>query len=180
MFSFSGTLSNAHPKICPAALLSATSGIDIKGQIGFYQDSNGSLWLTGTYQYGFQDPKEWDYRYTIQNKCSEILFNLTDSLCMEYAKDSGCNGCNDKSKNYNKKRSIFNKRHEDKCEVDCGDKDGFKYQNCDGPASGFYLVIDGQSKWGKCASIKSPAAINVNNQGGEVAFAAPPAKGPRK
>ncbi|RIB29162.1 hypothetical protein C2G38_2027967 [Gigaspora rosea] len=221
MFSFSGTLSNAHPKICPATLLSATSGMDIKGQMGFYQDSNGSLWLTGAYQYGFQDPKEWDYCYTIQNKCGEILFNLTDSLCMEYAKDSGCDGYDDKSKNYSKKRSIFNKRHEDKCEVgpwgtkpwvvkvgdltwDCGDKDGFKYQNCDGkdiykdmvegydsektpkrlanqgPASGFYLVIDGQSKWGKRASIKSPAAINVNNQGGEVAPAAPPAKGPRK
>ncbi|CAG8663606.1 14546_t:CDS:2 [Gigaspora margarita] len=70
-----------------------------------------------TYQYGFQDPKEWDYCYTIQNKCGEVLFNLTDSLCMEYAKDSGCNGYDDKSKNYSKKRSIFNKRHEDKCEV---------------------------------------------------------------
>ncbi|RIB17624.1 hypothetical protein C2G38_2037585 [Gigaspora rosea] len=98
MLSFSVTLSNAHPKICPAALRSATSGMDIKGQMGFYQDSNGSLWLSGTYQYGFQDPKEWDYCYTIQNKCGDVLFNLTDSLCMEYAKDSGCDGYDDKSK----------------------------------------------------------------------------------
>ncbi|KAF0558599.1 hypothetical protein F8M41_008520 [Gigaspora margarita] len=146
-----------------------------------------------------------------RNKCGEVLFNLTDSLSMEYVKDSGCNGYDDgNSKSYRKRRNIFNKRHEDKCEVgpwgtkpwaikvgdltwDCGDKDGFKYQDCDGkdiykdmvvdydheklpkrlsdqgPESGFYLVIDGQSKWGKRASITSPAAINVNNQGGEVA-----------
>ncbi|KAF0533975.1 hypothetical protein F8M41_010283 [Gigaspora margarita] len=124
---------------------------------------------------------------------------------MEYVKDSGCNGYDDKSKNYRKKRSIFNKRHEDKCEIgpwgtkpwvvkvgdltwNCGDKDGFKYQNCDGkdiykdmvmdydheklpkrlsgqgPASGFYLVIDGKSKWGKRDESQSAAPIDYDAQ----------------
>ncbi|CAG8618438.1 15535_t:CDS:2 [Gigaspora margarita] len=128
--------------------------MDIKGQMGFYQDSNGAVWLTGTYQYGFQDPKEWDYRYTIQNKCGEVLYNLTDSLYMEYVKDSGCNGYDDnKSKGFRKRRSLFNKRHEDKCEIgpwgtkpwvvkvgdltwDCG-KEGFKYQDCDASKTTF-------------------------------------------
>ncbi|KAF0383080.1 hypothetical protein F8M41_011809 [Gigaspora margarita] len=200
VLSLSVTFSNAHSKICPSALLTATSEMDIKGQMGFYQNSNGTVWLTGTYQYGFQNPKEWDYCYTIQNKCGEVLFNLTDSLCMEYVKDSGCDGYDDDNSKSYRKRNIFNKRHEDKCEIgpfgtkpwvvkvgdltwNCGDKDGFKHQDCDGkdiykdmvvdydsektpkrlagqgPATGFYLVIDGQSKWGKRGTSQSIGVI---------------------
>ncbi|CAG8660765.1 24109_t:CDS:1, partial [Gigaspora margarita] len=70
-------------------------------------------------QYAFQDQKEWNYCYTIQTYRTSVvvLFNLTDSLSMEYAKDSGCDGYDENSKYYRKKRSIFNKRHEDKCEI---------------------------------------------------------------
>ncbi|CAG8468956.1 13184_t:CDS:2 [Dentiscutata erythropus] len=201
------------PQTCPAAMLSATSECDIKGQMAFYQDNGGSIWLTGTYQYGFQNPKEWDYCYTIQNKCGKVLFNLTDWLGMEYAKESGCNGYDDDmSKRFTRRRNILDKRNDDKCEIghwgskpwvikvddltwDCGKK-GFKYENCDGkdiyadmvvdydkvklpkrlsdqgPASGFYLVIEGSSKWGKRTTSLSPAAINVNNQATPAAAAA--------
>ncbi|CAG8808158.1 18243_t:CDS:1, partial [Racocetra fulgida] len=42
---------------CPSALLSATSEVDIKGQMSFYQSPSGEVWLQGDYQWGFQDPK---------------------------------------------------------------------------------------------------------------------------
>ncbi|KAF0548435.1 hypothetical protein F8M41_025943 [Gigaspora margarita] len=134
--------------------------MDIKGQMRFYQHSNRA------------------------NKCGEVLFDLTDSLCMEHVKNSGCDSY-DNSKSYRKRRSIFNKKYKDKCEVgpwgtkllvvkigylawDCGDKDRFKCQYCDG----VYLVIEGQSKWGKRAIIMLSATINIDsNQNGE----APPA-----
>ncbi|CAG8616061.1 5135_t:CDS:1 [Cetraspora pellucida] len=200
------------PKTCPNALLSATSEKDIKGQMSFYQDLQGEIWLTGTYQSGFQKPGTWDYCWTIQNSCGDILFNITDQLYMEYTKGSGCNGYDDDSKTTSYKRNdvYLNKRNKEKCEAgawgtkpwvvkmsnltwDCGDDKGFKYQTCEGkdiykdmvidytkeqipnrlnnqgPTSGLYLVIDGQSKWGKRASITSPAAINVNNEGNVVA-----------
>ncbi|CAG8729557.1 3828_t:CDS:1, partial [Racocetra fulgida] len=181
------------------------SEVDIKGQMSFYQDQEGEVWLTGTYQYGFQKPGTWDYCWTIQNGCGDILFNLTDWLYMEYAKDSTCDGYDDKSSYYRKRDGYLDKRHKDICEIgpwgskpwvirvsdltwDC-DHEGFKYKTCKGkdiykdmvidyskeklpkrlsdmgPESGLYLVIDGQSKWGKRQTITSPAAINVNNEG---------------
>ncbi|CAG8805277.1 40057_t:CDS:2, partial [Gigaspora margarita] len=62
--------------------------------------------------YGFQDPKEWDYCYTIQNKSGEV-----HSLCMEHVKDSGCDGpWGTKSCAVKVGDLIW----------DCGGKDGFK------------------------------------------------------
>ncbi|CAG8722797.1 36867_t:CDS:1, partial [Racocetra persica] len=191
-------------KTCPNALLSATFEIDIKGQMSFYQDLQGEVWLTGTYQSGFQKPGTWNYCWTIQNGCGDILFNLTDRLYMEYAKGSSCNGYNDSR---HKRRGSY---YKEQCEAgewgtkpwivkvsdliwDCDDDKGFKYQTCkgkdiykdmtinytetklpkrlsdQGPTSGLYLVIEGQSKWGKRESITSPAAINVNNEGNVIA-----------
>ncbi|CAG8795258.1 11038_t:CDS:2 [Gigaspora margarita] len=216
VLSFSVSFSDANPKTCKHVLLSATSDWDIKGQMGFYQDASGALWLTGTYQWGFHHPHDWDYCYTIRNKCGDLIYNLTDSLCMEYAWCSGCDGYYDYDKSSHcswksSKRSLFNKkRHEEDCvgpwgtkpwivkvgdlSWDCDDKNGIKYYDCDGEdkykkmmhhdhedpppkrladqgyESGFYLIIEGQSKWGKRQSSLSPAAINVNNAG-----AAPPA-----
>ncbi|CAG8761057.1 35981_t:CDS:1, partial [Racocetra persica] len=107
--------------MCRNALLSANFEMDIKGQMSLYQDQNGEVWLTGTYQYGFQKPGTWDYGWTIQNGCGDILYNLTDELAMEYAKDSTCDGYDDSKSSYHRKRgSYFDKRHkkhEDKCEI---------------------------------------------------------------
>ncbi|CAG8498040.1 2409_t:CDS:2, partial [Scutellospora calospora] len=142
-----------NPKVCPSAMLSATSGMDIKGQMQFYQDSKGDVWLTGIYQYGFQDPKDWDYCWTIQNACGDIVFNLTSDLGIEFVKDSGCNGYDDdnskSNSNYSKRYNTFSKRNKkETCEIgpygtkpwvikltdlswDCNNC-GFKYQTCSG------------------------------------------------
>ncbi|KAF0548126.1 hypothetical protein F8M41_026339 [Gigaspora margarita] len=142
-------------KNCPRALLTATSECDIKGQMTFYQNVNGDTWLTGTYQYGFQDPNNWNYDWTIQNGCGEILFNLTSWLDMEFVKDSGCCGYssdNSKKTDNKKKGGYLNKRHkyttfDEKCDIgpwgtkswvikvdeltwDCNQK-GIKYKKCD-------------------------------------------------
>ncbi|CAG8709338.1 6652_t:CDS:1, partial [Dentiscutata heterogama] len=197
-------------KTCPQAMLSATSECDIKGQMIFYQDVKGNTWLTGTYQYGFQDPNIWNYDWTIQNGCGEILFNLTSWLNMEFVKDSGCNGysSDDSKKNdYKKRGGYLNKRHkfgtfDEKCYIgpwgtkpwvikvdkltwDC-EKEGIKYHTCDekdiyddkvadhddeipnrlddqGPKTGLYLIINGESKSGKRDNSQSVAEININD-----------------
>ncbi|CAG8828500.1 41998_t:CDS:2, partial [Gigaspora margarita] len=82
-------------------------GMDLKEQMGFYQDSNGAVWLTGTYKYGFQDPKD------------------------------GYDGYDDnKSKSYRKRRSPWGTKpwavKVGDLTWDCGSKYGFKYQDCDG------------------------------------------------
>ncbi|CAG8534087.1 3567_t:CDS:2 [Cetraspora pellucida] len=215
------------PKICRNALLSATFEMDLKGQMSFYQDQEGQVWLSGTYQSGFQKPGSWDYCWTLQNGCGEIIYNLTDQLNMEYTKGSGCNGYDDSKSSYKRRGGYLDKRHhKEECEAgewgtkpwvvkvgdltwDCGKDGGFKYQTCEGKdiykdkvvdytkqklpkrlsdqgsTSGIYLVVDGQSKWGKRATINSPAAINVNNEGNVVAppppaqpAPAPPAPAP--
>ncbi|CAG8827791.1 8881_t:CDS:1, partial [Gigaspora margarita] len=79
-------------KYCPSALLSASHNKVIKGQLSFYQDSKGAIWLTGAYQWGFQNPDEWHYNFTIQNGCQEIIYDLTEELQTEFAKNSGCDG----------------------------------------------------------------------------------------
>ncbi|RIB30118.1 hypothetical protein C2G38_2027136 [Gigaspora rosea] len=121
--------------------------------MSFYQDNHGHTWLTGTYQWGFNDPSSWCYDYTIRNGCDEIIFNLTDWLHMEYAEASGCNGYYDDHHkgSYKKKRNSGNSlisRHEEKCSMDkwgtkpwvikvtdltwdC-DHHGFKHKTCDG------------------------------------------------
>ncbi|CAG8806284.1 17138_t:CDS:1, partial [Dentiscutata erythropus] len=38
---------------CPPYMLSATSMDQFTGQMTFYQDQSGSMWLTGLYQNGF-------------------------------------------------------------------------------------------------------------------------------
>ncbi|CAG8657131.1 13412_t:CDS:2 [Cetraspora pellucida] len=198
-------LNKRNKKSCRNALLSATFEMDIKGQMSFYQDQEGDIWLTGTYQSGFQKPGSWDYCWTIQNGCGDIIYNVTEQLYMEYTKGYGCNGYDDSKSSYKKRGGYLDARHNEKCEAgewgtkpwvvkvsdlswDCGEKDGFKYQTCKGKdiykdmvvdydkeklpkrlsdqgrTSGLYLVIDGQSKWGKRTSITSPAAINVNNE----------------
>ncbi|CAG8624899.1 3277_t:CDS:1 [Cetraspora pellucida] len=199
-------------KPCPRVMLTATSESDIKGQLTFYQDSDGDIWLAGIYQYGFQDPKNWVYDWTIRNGCGDILSNLTDYIDMEFVKDSGCNGysSNDSKEDFNKRNgylNYFNRRNghnqPEKCEIgpwgtkpiiiqideltwDCNKK-GLKYQKCDdkdiykdqvinydddklpkrlddqGPPTGLYLIIDGETKSGKRANSQSVAAININD-----------------
>ncbi|CAG8583141.1 4537_t:CDS:2 [Gigaspora rosea] len=82
-------------KYCPSALLSASHNKTIKGQLSFYQDSKGAIWLTGVYQWGFQNPDEWHYSFTIQNGCQEVIYDLTEDLQTEFAKSSGCDGYNE-------------------------------------------------------------------------------------
>ncbi|CAG8549061.1 36240_t:CDS:2 [Racocetra persica] len=112
--------------------------------------------MTGTDQYGFQKPGTWDYCWTIQNSCGDILFNLTDWLYMEYAKDSGCDGYDDSKSSYYRNELTW----------DCDHYEGFKYKTCKGkdiykdmvidyseekrlsdmgPESGLYVVIDAGS-----------------------------------
>ncbi|CAG8649045.1 40526_t:CDS:1, partial [Gigaspora margarita] len=117
-----------------------------------YQSSTGSVWITGTYQYGFFDPysTSWHYDWTIRNGCKEMLFNLTEYLHTEYACCSGCNGYEDTTcpPSSKRKRSSLRKRNsESTCPMgpdgskpwvikiddlkwDC-DNEGFKYKTCD-------------------------------------------------
>ncbi|CAG8621629.1 14587_t:CDS:2 [Dentiscutata heterogama] len=136
--------------ICTNVFLSAVHNKDIKGDITFYQDSKGAVWITGTYQWGFQSPETWTYDWTIQNGCRNVIFNITPYLHTEYAMNSDCNGYpSDNKKLSYKNRGLLYKRIDkvDTCEIggwgtkpwvvkvegltwDCNNE-GFKHQTCD-------------------------------------------------
>ncbi|RIB05333.1 hypothetical protein C2G38_2219883 [Gigaspora rosea] len=167
----------------------------------FYQNVNGDTWLTGTYQYGFQDPNNWNYDWTIQNGCGEILFNLTSWLDIEFVKDSGCYGYSDNStkKDYKKRGGYLNKRYkyatfDEKCikYKKCDKKDIYKDNvtdhddeklpnrlNDQGPTTGLYLIIDGENKSGKRDNSQSVVAININDYG-EPVSSPPPSHTPQQ
>ncbi|CAG8438088.1 3699_t:CDS:2, partial [Dentiscutata heterogama] len=118
-------------------------------QMTFYQDNFGDVWLTGTYQWGFNDPSSWGYDWSIRNGCDDVIFNLTDWLHMEFAADSGCYGYDNPSKKGHKRINYLDKRHNgNKCIIgkwgtkpwvvkvsdltwDCEDQ-GFKHKICVG------------------------------------------------
>ncbi|CAG8779287.1 20341_t:CDS:1 [Dentiscutata erythropus] len=227
---------------CPYAFLTASHIQSVKGQLTLFQNPKGTIYVSGTYQYGFFDSKEWHYDWSIRNGCGDPIYNLTKILHPEYFGCSCCNGykdqscCKDsKSKRSKKVRASLDTRDSlskrktitngecissdmgsdgttpwvikvDDLTYDCNN-DGIKYKTCDkdiykedkskrgdegddygiyipktlqdeGPETGLYLVIYGECKSLKRSPMVAPAPVNVNNAGGTVAPAPPPAAAP--
>ncbi|CAG8610839.1 23825_t:CDS:1, partial [Racocetra persica] len=135
------------PVKCKPYLLTATHDKVIKGQMTFYQSSNGSIVVTGTYQYGFNNPCDWCYTWSIQNQCGEVVYNFTD-LYTEYATKSGCDGYPPDHKCKKRVSILMRGDKHDKCYIgewgtkpwvlrfnnliwDCDHK-GIKHKTCEG------------------------------------------------
>ncbi|CAG8764572.1 14282_t:CDS:1, partial [Dentiscutata heterogama] len=167
---------------CAPYMLTATSMDQFTGQMTFYQDQSGSMWLTGLYQNGFS--KGGYYSFSIMDGCNNYLYNLTDKLGLE---PSQCDSCADKSSHSSYQRRMGRRNMGNNCDMgfkpwvikihdltwDC-DGRGVYNQRCkkddekkdekraltdQGPQSGLFLQIDTSSGSGS-------APINVNNAGG--------------
>ncbi len=78
---------------CPCTLARSLfdSGVSegpAKGLVIFAQDECGSTTITGLFSKGFEDTSK-DYIFKIVDKCGDVIYDLTQGLCVELNNEGG-------------------------------------------------------------------------------------------